>query len=890
MKYFILCVFYTIIVHTKKQNYYFAQFIILMLKRYLLIFLLLLTAKGNAQFSDNFSDGDFTTNPVWTDNNGLFTIDNFQLRSNSPGASIYSISTPSTKSIKAQWEFFFNLSFATSGSNYVRVFLMSDNADLSLSQNAYFVQLGSTNDDISLYKIVGGISTLLIDGTDGLISSSSNNPFKLKITRDSNNVWQILYDKNASGSFTSGGSVSDNSVSISSFFGIGIVQSSASSVINKHFFDDFWVGDIVLDTTPPNVIGVTVQAANQLDVLFNEALDQASAETASNYSVNQSIGTPNSATLDGTNPALVHLSFPGNFINLQNYQLSTQNINDISLNPSTLQINSFTFLVSDTVVSGDLIINEFMCDPSPVVGLPEIEFVELYNKTNKVFHVKNWKLCDNSTCGTVGDFWILPHQYKIFIPIGSDSLYPGAITVNAFPSLNNTEDEIIVKDSNNLIIDQINYTDDWYHDNNKKNGGYSVERINPNHPCSSSDNWHASSSSTGGSPNFQNSVFDTTADVVAPLLLSAYSDSENWLTLKFSEALDSTQLMTVNIQFNPMFVINMREVNDAWSNTLRVQVDGQFVPGINYDVSIAGLSDCWGNTNTFHVQFEQPSIAQNGDIIINEILYNPLTGGSDYVELYNNSTKTINLKNWYLATYDGATISGLKSVINENYLIKSGQYVLISEDSNQVKMTYPNYGWGTFVQTDMPSYSNDKGFVYILSNDSITIDHVDYDDSWQFHLLEDHKGKSLERINPSSPSNDGSNWQSASENVSFGTPGLRNSQYLNTEQQGKFSIEPSTFSPDNDGYQDFALFNYALPQSGMAGNILIYNEMGQIVRNLCSNYYFSASGFIKWDGVQDDGSKAPVGRYIVLFDVHSITDGTKIKDRKVIIINTKINH
>ena len=103
-----------------------------------LFFVGLLT--GFAQFTDDFTDGDFTNSPTWSGDGGLFTITSGELNSQSPGAATYYLSTASTLASDAQWEFFIDLQFNTSGANFVDIYLMADNSDLNLVNNGYFIR------------------------------------------------------------------------------------------------------------------------------------------------------------------------------------------------------------------------------------------------------------------------------------------------------------------------------------------------------------------------------------------------------------------------------------------------------------------------------------------------------------------------------------------------------------------------------------------------------------------------------------------------------------------------------------------------------------------------------------------------------------------------------
>ena len=163
--------------------------------KFILCFLLI-APFSFAQVNDNFNDGDFTVNPIWSEGSVADFKDTLgMLRSNNlVASSSFYISTPSSLALDAQWEFFVNLKFATSSTNYVDIYLLADNANLtSGTLNGYFVRVGNTTDEIYLYKMVGGIPTKIIDGADGIVSSSSNNLIKIKVVRDVNNLFTLIF-------------------------------------------------------------------------------------------------------------------------------------------------------------------------------------------------------------------------------------------------------------------------------------------------------------------------------------------------------------------------------------------------------------------------------------------------------------------------------------------------------------------------------------------------------------------------------------------------------------------------------------------------------------------------------------------------------------------------
>ena len=842
-----------------------------------------------AQFIDDFSDSDFSSNPQWSGDDTVFTIvdvgGNFLVRSNKMLTnSSFCLSTPNTLVNDTQWEFCIRLLFNTSSANFVDVYLCSDQANLfSSGINGYFVRIGGTTDDVSLYKSMNGVKSKIIDGTDGTTNHSTNE-LMLKVKCTASGEWTLEQKSFVASLYSVEGTTTDLSTTSSGFFGIAITQSTVS-FFQKHFFDDFYIGPIVYDQTPPSLVSANAIAFNALDALFSESLDSTSALSIANYSIPTG-PTISGVSLDTLNPALVHLTLSSSLTNGSQYELVTLNVADLSLNPSLEQTMSFQVLFPEMPVTGDVLINEFLCDEAPSIGLPEVEYVEVFNASQKIFDLQDWKIGDASGFGTIQNGWIYPGQYKILCSSSNAVYFVGAAEVTSFPSLNNAGDQLILHDADGHQIDSLGYTIDWYQDPLKSNGGYAIERINPLDPCSAQDNWKASESVIGGTPETQNSVYSDLPDNLPPKLVELVPLAPNVLQVFFNEGMDSTQLATAIIETIPPLNIYKRAIYGSHPAMMTLIFSDNLVGGQVYAIQLQQLSDCWMNQTDLQANFVLPQAPELGDLVINELLVDPLTGGSDWIEVYNTSDKWIDLMDWGLANFDNGMVDNFLSV-SQHFYLAPHEYAVLGSDSSFVKQHYPFAVPSRFVQLETPPYAVDSGTVLLYYFDQL-MDTVSYSSEWHFSLLKSSDGVSLERVRTEGPSNKRDNWHSAAEAIGFASPGMKNSQDMQGNLSGDFALNSNIISPDNDGRDDMLEFTYTMLEPGMLGTLILYDDEGREVKKIFSNELLGISGSVTWDGITEEHDKASIGTYIAVFSAFALNGQSSVNKRKAFVVAGKL--
>jgi hypothetical protein len=322
----------------------------------------------------------------------------------------------------------------------------------------------------------------------------------------------------------------------------------------------------------------------------------------------------------------------------------------------------------------------------------------------------------------------------------------------------------------------------------------------------------------------------------------------------------------------------------------------EFALGETYEITLKkDLANCMGlamEADTLMV-FGVPQEAENMDVVINEVLFNPLGDGVDFVEIYNPSPKTVDLSSLLLGSVrispPNPPDTSFYVISEEQLLFVPGGYLCLTTQPAKVREQYftPN-PQGFLKMGSFPPLNNDEGSVLLKTKTGTIVDASDYNEEMHYPLLVYTDGVSLERISYLVAGKDKNNWHSAAESVGFATPAYRNSQFVDENtNDNTIIIEPGIFSPDNDGYNDFMTIKYKFDQAGFMMNVDIFNSNGIPIRKLVNNQYLGTEGSVNWDGINDDNTKAAVGIYVVYITVFDL-DGNVKKYKKTTVLAGKL--
>ncbi len=357
----------------------------------------------------------------------------------------------------------------------------------------------------------------------------------------------------------------------------------------------------------------------------------------------------------------------------------------------------------------------------------------------------------------------------------------------------------------------------------------------------------------------------------------------NLLEAKFGE-LNSTEDDIVLYDFRNAVIDSLKYFSD-WGggngfSIERISLDQQTNERTNWLPSIFQNGSTPGTENSI-AGFANP---EENEIVINEIMFEPDSNNSEFIEFYNKSDQFVEVANWLIE--DEA--KNESPISNTSLSIPPDSYFLVAADSS-ILLTYPelnNFDKLIIINRDL-SLNNSEDLIILYDAFGETIDSVFYNSDWHNKNILTTSNKSLERINPEIRSSDKNNWSTSTASAGA-TPGEENSIFVKSEDsESKVSINPNPFSPDGDGFEDFTIINYKLPQEISSIQIKVFDSQGRKVRSIAENNLWGNEGSIIFDGFNDDGQPLKIGIYILLIEV---SDGSGYSEsfKDIVVVARKL--
>ena len=847
--------------------------------------ILMMPISGRAQIIDDFSDGDFTENPVWEGTDSLFTVNGdkkLQLNANGAGeAWLYCREDVSdyVENGEYEWRFWLREAFSPSSNNFSDVYLCDN----------YFVRFGEagSNDVIDLQRVNGTSTVSVCRGTDTFIASSFSAFFK--VTRDAQGTWKIFVDKTGSDDYLLEAQGVDNSYIPSGRFGIKVTFSASNA--KKVYLDDVYAGTLIVDSEPPRLENVIVLNYNKLELDFNEPVDEIHALNADNYIIDNQIGKPMYAEYNGNNRSSLILSFSNQIKEGAHYTLIINNIQDLSGN--TAEDVHYQFIYYD-IHENDVVINEIMADPEPTVGLPSCEYIELYNTTDHSINIKDWTLVvGNSEKVITQDVDIKANDYLILckeesIPLLSE--YGECVGFSSF-SIPNAGSVLSLLGFHKFCIFVLGFDSSWYQDDEKSGGGWSLEQIDPHSPCLEAENWRASCDKKGGTPGSRNSVDGI--NTITPDIDYVNVLSPNSIEIVFNQkmdlySLDNTDVYTIAESNSHPYAVLPSQDNHK---SVILYFSEDFLVHKIYKILVFGSISCSGEPvlDGCYYTFGLPEDAVGGDVVINEILFDPISPAADYVEIYNKSDKVLDIRELKLGvvktSFPNPPDTTVKTICSDGRQLMPDSYLLLTTTPQVIGHQYECPIDNFIKMKSFPSYPNNGATVVLYYNGDI-IDFMVYSEDLHYPLLTETKGVSLERVSMNVSSSDSENWHSAAAPL-YGTPGYQNSVFIDKqEDSADIGIFPQVFSPDGDGFDDVTTINLSVFEIGCTAKILVFNSNGRLVRNLVNCQNTASQNCFLWNGLDDNGKIVPTGIYVVFVELFDIQGDIK-RFKKAVVVACK---
>lgn len=582
---------------------------------------------------------------------------------------------------------------------------------------------------------------------------------------------------------------------------------------------------------------------------------------------------------------------------------ATVRIDDVLiLGLDPLRWKEWEVAATDTAPPRSLVVNEIMYAPRS----SEPEWIELLNAGGSPVNVAGWTISDASG-GRSSPFpaVIVPGEGTIVVTRdlrqfalarGEPACQP--VAPGSMPSLNNGGDAVIVRTAGGVTTDSVAYAPFW-----GGAGGRSLERRDPRSP-SSRENWGECEDSSGATPCGQNSIAALPVDVslslrpayVFPQGTAASVDARlrnvgtapvgnilvDWYIDEDQDGLPGEQeAIGHGEEAGPISPGDSLAVTAIWAEArpgthrliVRAEVsgDGRLANNVAHSVVTVG----W----------------RHGAVVVNEIMYQPLTGAPEYVELAA-AEEPLELSGWFLQLGVGDDGEPEKLIALDEEGGEGvarggvGRFVVVTSDSS-ILTGFPRMREGLgkvrlLVTGSALGLSNNGELIRLVDPSGGTVDSLRYDPGWHDPAFTEVSGRSLEKIHPQLEGARRESWSTAAA-PEGGTPGMRNSIVAPVERRpSALSAAPNPFSPDGDGLEDHTVVTYRTSAGAAYTVIRIFDVSGRLVRNLMEREKGGYEGETVWDGRDDLSRRVRMGMYVLYLEARDAS-GSAVATAKTVV-------
>ena len=508
-------------------------------------------------------------------------------------------------------------------------------------------------------------------------------------------------------------------------------------------------------------------------------------------------------------------------------------------------------LLAASNLCGPVVISEVMFNPEGTDS-PN-EFVEIVNLDENPVNLSGWRLSDLHSIDELSGSQMLlePGGHAVIFEADYDTttglyrdLLPGNALIlfvddNAIGNgLSNDGDELFLVNELGETVDSIAWGPDT-------TPGHSLEKVILD-DCSSPANWRPALQ-LFGTPGGLNSVAGREIDLALDSVNVQLSTPPRDFTISAYITNVGVVTTTGSLQVGGVVMAAIPLLAAGANRMITFQWEAPpatlgFYPFI---VEVVAPGDYAARNDTVQVEAYIPPLSMA--LAVNEIMYTPMSGEPEWVELVNTTASVVNLKQWQLRDQTAGVFLPATD-------LPAGGYVVVTGDSAGVGAGSPDLA--VIVVPGFPTLNNTGDEVTLLSPTAAIIDAVDYT-----LLARTSAGRSLEKVSPLLPSQEESSWV-VSPSSRGHTAGRPNSAPAPTDQTG-LTLSPNPLEINRP--TSILTLQYATPFPAVNLHITIYDLAGRKLASIFNAGPVPGTGVVTWSAQSLDLVRFKTGQYLLVF-------------------------